>query len=524
MITGYKNKSKVNKLSADFVNELSRFYARFETVDFSEENSSLSQFFEQELLKVPLSNVLDGTLYFSESKVRKVLNSVKINKATGPDGVSNRTLKMCSQQLAPVLRQVFLMIFDSGLVPCIWKESSIFPVPKITNAKDPNDFRPIALTSNIMKCFERLILTYLLEQTKEFMDPFQFAYRPNRSVEDAVLVYLHKIHEHLDKPKTYARSLFADFSSAFNTIAPHLLARKLIGMNVDLRLIRCIHNFLIGRTQYVKASGHQSSTVTTYRGAPQGCVLSPVLFSLYTSDCVSSTSCCSILKYADDTVIIALLSNRANDYFSQVDEFTQWCDDHYLTLNTTKTKEMVIDFRRNGADHENVIIHNQVIEQVDSYKYLGTVIDDKLSWRANVQSVYKKANKRLFFLRKLKSFHIDATILTLFYNSVIKSVLLFNIICSFGNLSKQDKKKLERPRKIAQRIIGVDLASIESHCTDQIVEKVRSIMKDASHPLHSFYSFNRSGIRLRPAPTRLSRFRNSFVPDSIHQFNSQVQR
>ena len=144
---------------------------------------------------------------------------------------------------------------------------------------------------------------------------------------------------------------------------------------------------MIGRTQCVKAGGHQSSTVTT--GAPQGCVLSPVLFSLYTSDCVSSTSCCSILKYADDTVIVALLSDQANDYFSQVDEFIRWCDDHYLTLNTTKTKEMVIDFRRKDADHESVIIHNEAIEQVGNYKYLGTVLNDKSSWRDKTQSVYK---------------------------------------------------------------------------------------------------------------------------------------
>ena len=161
---------------------------------------------------------------------------------------------------------------------------------------------------------------------------------------------------------------------------------------------------------------------------------------------------------------------------------------------------MVIDFRRKGTDHENVIIHNEAIEQVGNYKYLGTVLNDKLSWRDNTQLVYKKANKRLFFLRKLKSFHIDATILTLFYNLIIKSVLLFNIICSFGNLSKQDKKKLERPRKIAQRIIGVELASVESHCTEQIVDKVCAIMKDNTYPLHLFYSFNRSGIRLRPTP------------------------
>ena len=88
----------------------------------------------------------------------------------------------------------------------------IVPIPKITKAEESNDFCPVTLTSNVIKFFERLILVHLLEQTKDFMDPYQSVYRQNRSVEDAVFVYLQKIYEHLDKVKTYVRSLFADFN------------------------------------------------------------------------------------------------------------------------------------------------------------------------------------------------------------------------------------------------------------------------------------------------------------------------
>lgn len=280
------------------------------------------------------------------------------------------------------------MCLDTGVIPKLWKTSTIIPIPKKNKAQEPNDFRPVALTSNIMKCFERLFLVELLKESQGLIDPYQFAYRPNRSVEDATLVFLHKIYEHLDRAKSYTRSLFADFSSAFNTIAPHCLVRMLIDMNVNPRLILCIQNFLSSRIQSVKAGNHQSNEMMTHIGAPQGCVLSPVLFSLYTSNCTSTKPSCSLVKYADDTVITGYLFNDPHEYISQVEDFVLWCDNHYLSLNTSKTKEIIVDFRKGNTIHEPLRIHGDVIEQVHEYKYLGTIIDDKLSWKQNC--LYKR--------------------------------------------------------------------------------------------------------------------------------------
>ena len=298
----------------------------------------------------------------------------------------------------------------------------------------------------------------------------------------------------------------------------------LIEKRVNPRLILCIKNFLSGRIQSVRAGSHRSRPIITNVGAPQGCVLSPVLFSLYTSDCTSKTSSCSILKYADDTVITGYLCNDPDEYLSQVNEFVDWCDDHFLLLNTKKTKEMVIDFRKGNTLHQPLRIHGDVIEQVHEYKYLGTVIDDKLSWKDNCLSIQKKTNQRMFFLRKLKKFHIDRTILTLFYQSIIQSVISYNFICTFGNMSNEQKGKLDRTRKIAQRVVGSELLPIQSLYNERILAKVKKIMTDLTHPLHSCYVFNRSGIRLCPPRTRLARFRQSFVPNSIHNFNARVSR
>ena len=120
--------------------------------------------------------------------------------------------------------------------------------------------------------------------------------------------------------------------------------------------------------------------------------------------------------------------------------------------------------------------------------------------------------------------HLDNTLLVLFYKSITQSILLFNLICFHGNLTCNSKKALDRPRKIAQRIIGIALPNMEKLYGEGSLAKIMRIMKDPTHPLFSYFSFNRFGIRLCVPRTKRARFRNSFVPDSIHMFNSKVIR
>ncbi|KAI3374721.1 hypothetical protein L3Q82_021026 [Scortum barcoo] len=134
-----------------------------------------------------------------------------------------------------------------------------------------------------------------------------FAYQPGVGVEDAILYLLHRAHSHLDKGSGTVRILFLDFSSAFNTIQPTLLRDKLSRMGVDPQLMDWISDYLTGRPQYVGLKDITSDTVVSSTGAPQGTVLAPLLFTLYTSDFCYNSELCHIhiqKKYADDTAIV----------------------------------------------------------------------------------------------------------------------------------------------------------------------------------------------------------------------------
>ncbi len=118
---------------------------------------------------------------------------------------------------------------------------------------------------------------------------------------------LHFILQHLDRPGTYVRILFVDFSSAFNTIIPDTLQNKLTQLSVPTSVCQWITSSLTDRQQVVRLGKFSSSTHTISTGAPQGCVLSPLLFSLYTNDCTSKDPSVKLLRFADDTTLIGLI-------------------------------------------------------------------------------------------------------------------------------------------------------------------------------------------------------------------------
>ncbi|KAK3546210.1 hypothetical protein QTP70_025211 [Hemibagrus guttatus] len=319
----------------------------------------------------------EPVIILESHQVRSTMRKIDITKAAGPERVPGRTLKSCADQLAGVFTNIFNLSLQQALVPTCLKSTTIVPVPKKQQVRCLNDYRPVALTPIIMKCFERLVLPHIKASIPTDLDSHQFAYCGNRSMEDAISTALHTSLSHLEHPNSYVRMLFVDFSSAFNTIVPHKLVDKLNNLGLTITLCSWILDFLANKPQNV--------------------------------------------RFADDTTVVGLISgNDETHYREEVQHLVEWCVESDLVLNTSQIKEIIVDYRRTQKMTPPPLhINGAEVERVNDIKFLGLHITKDLTWTINTTYLVKKAQQRLFFLRKLKKAKVPSQLLVNFYRAAL---------------------------------------------------------------------------------------------------------
>ncbi len=511
-ITGFKgNKPATANISASLPDELKTFYARFEA-DNTAHTESAPAATAEEVSPLSLS-VVDVTRSFKR---------VNIRKAVGPHGIPGRVLQACAFQLARVFTDIFNLSLSLFVVPSCFKKSTIVPITKKNKITCLNDWMPVALTPIFSMCFEKLIRDHICSVQPASLDPLQFAYRSNRSTDDAIAFTLHTALSHLENKNTYVKMLFVDYSLAFNTTVPATLVAKLQTLGLNRSLCSWILDFLIGRSQVVRMGNNTSSPLILNTGALQVCVLSPLMYSLYTHDCTATNSSNFIVKFADDTMVIGLITdNDEMAYKEEVSNLTKWFQQNHLSLNIYKTKELVVDLRRESREHTPITIDKTPVERVKSFKFLSVHITEDLTWSAHTDAVLKKAYHRLFCLRRLRKFGMSPSILRSFYTCTVESILTGCITAWFGNSTTGNRKALQRVVRTACHIVGGELPSLQDIYTRRCMRKARRIIKDSSHPSHSLLSLLPSGRRLRSIRSRINRLRDSFFPQAIRLMNNQ---
>lgn len=173
VITDYRPAPQSCESNPSLLNSLNSFFARFD-----EQNNTRPQ-------KTP-PPLHDQPLCLSTASVKRTLATINSRKATGPDNIPGRVLKDCAEELKEVFTDVFNTSLKQATVPSCFKAATIIPVPKKPVPSCFNDYRPVALTPIITKCFERLVMSHIKSILPPTLDPHQFAYRAKRSTEDAI--------------------------------------------------------------------------------------------------------------------------------------------------------------------------------------------------------------------------------------------------------------------------------------------------------------------------------------------------
>ena len=262
-------------------------------------------------------------------------------KAQGPDNVPCRILKEFAYELAEPVTTIFNASLASGIVPAIWKDSNITPIPKIQSPTNEGDFRPISLTPCLSKVLEDFVVTWMIDDIRNRIAPNQFGCLKGTSTAFCLLDMMHTWLSYLDSPNKHLRLCFLDFSKASDRISHNVLIRKLVDLGVRRCLIPWIISFLSDRRQSVKIGEAFSDWLPVNAGVPQGTKLGPILFLIMINDLSIPTPETNLWKFVDDVSISECLTkNGGASIQSTLDTVSSWASMNLMKLNAKKCKEL----------------------------------------------------------------------------------------------------------------------------------------------------------------------------------------
>ncbi|KAF0298220.1 RNA-directed DNA polymerase from mobile element jockey [Amphibalanus amphitrite] len=416
----------------------------------------------------------DACRPFSRQEMLDQMRKMKNKKAPGMDGVCTEHLR----HLGPLAQEVMLRLFNlswrSAEVPSVWRRAVIIPIPKA--GKDPQDvtsYRPISLTSHIAKLMERMVsarVTHLLDRDN-VIPAEQVSFRRGRSAEENLGRLIQEVQDGWNLPapkgrpsdgKTAARFVLTayDFSRAYDVIDHQMLRLEMLH-----RLPRCyatwIFHFLRDRRACAEVNGVRSSSRPFRAGLPQGSVLAPTLFTLWSADLVEElrkVDGTSTYMYADDT---ATLSSGATIAQAMVraqraaDVMAAWARKWKMRLAGSKTQVLVLSQRHEDARDIVLRVDGTAVKGTRHLHLLGVTFDRLLHFGEHCSRLRRKVKPRVAQLRKLtaRSWGLQEPQLRTVANGYVRGALEYAAAAWLPAASESHVELLEREMRATARVV-----------------------------------------------------------------------
>lgn len=382
-------------------NELNNFFAEFLQND--------SDFKCQDKIDFYLTNrVIDNSFSFqlaTVSQVHKILHDIGTN-AVGLDGISAAMLKYCSPYIDIYILHIINCSIESNYFPDLWKTSIGKPLPKKPNPNSYSDLRVISILPAVSKIFEKVLYLqiYNFVTINKILPDTQCGFRKGYSTSVALTNVIDDVIRARDNGQDCVLVLL-DYSRAFDTINHRLMCSKLKYFGFDDQSFNLINSYLGSRKQKIFSNNSFSDEANIISGVPQGSILGPLLFLIYTSDILRALNYCNVQAYADDTQIYYPFDytnflQAAEHMNSDLKIISQLSEEHNLKINPSKSCAVLfgnkshIDFLKANFI---ININNEPIEFVTEAKNLGIIMDSELRFAVYVKKVLQKA----FFSMKL---------------------------------------------------------------------------------------------------------------------------
>ena len=504
--------------------------------------------------KVPPSNTSPLTyltqqpnsFVFIPTDAHEIATIISSCKSSGGNlqSIPNFIYKKIIPVVSPIIANMVNTSVSCGVFPSILKVARIFPLFKSGKKDNMSNYRPISNLSFLSKIFEKVINVrlYSFLQKYNILNINQFGFQKCKSTCDAALHFVNSAYTALNN-KNCLVSVLLDFSKAFDTVNHSILIAKLETLGVRGFTLQWLRSYLKNREQFVTIDNKKSSTKVVNIGVPQGSVLGPLLFLIYINDMSRCSSTVRFIHFADDTVVLlegSELNNLCGSLNEELDRVHSWLCCNRLSLNNSKTFFMVFS-NTNKRPIVPIKIGGVEVEQVDSAKYLGLIIDSELSFKHHVSYVLQKVSATFGVLRRLSYFTPNYVLRTI-YLSLIYPYLMYGVevwggssesllcrlsklqdrcirLCS--NTAREDMQNLYREYKL------LPFAEIYKYCVSvkffQYFKLHRNVfLEDEISNLstsHNYFTRFASDNKLNTPRCRLSVCQRSFLYKAVHHWN-----
>lgn len=376
--------------------------------------------------------------------ILKELQKLKPNKSTGLDDISPRFLRDGAHILSDVIMHLVNLSISSKTVPNCTKKAKVVPLYKKGSRLDVGNYRPVSILTSISKILERAVYVQVVEHCKSnnIIYPLQSGFQKHYSTDTCLMYLQDHIRSEISKGN-FVGMMMLDVQKAFDSVDHTMLCEKIRLAGIDEKWFQ---SYLTGRTQVVNINDYYSNENTIVCGVPQGSLLGPWCYLIYSNDlppCVS----CKVILYADDTIL--LVSNKdlniVKERLSQVGTTCfHWLCNNKLSMHMGKTEVIVFSSKRkqNHTRDFSIKMGEHNIKAKNSVKYLGLTMDNCLSGDSIVANIVAKTSARLKFCYRHKNslnLHARKTLVT----SLVQCYFDYAVSSWYSGLNKANRKKLQ---------------------------------------------------------------------------------
>ena len=409
-----------------------------------------------------------SSIYLNDCDINEVTTIIKDLDSNKSSDIPVKIIKHSIHLISPVLCKYLNIFMAKGLFPNILKVGRITPIYKKGDPQVFGNYRPVSTLPLFGKIFEKIIYNRLHSYlaSKNILYKNQFGFRKNHSTSHAINYSVQNITKKLENGR-HVLGIFIDLSKAFDTIDHNKLLKKLYNYGIRGQCYELLKNYLLDRQQYTEIFNEKSLREVVLYGVPQGSVLGPLLFLLYINDIVNVTTNGEFVLFADDTNIFVVGKDR-KEAFTKANEVLRkiylYMISNQLHINMGKCCYMY--FRpskieqnesyscariRPITEHLTLYLNGCKIPQVSKTKFLGVIIDDKLSWEDHISHIENKLKSCLVVMKRVVPY-VPKTQYNNIYHSLFLSHLTYGI-SAWGGVPKYKLNKIFSIQKRCIRLL-----------------------------------------------------------------------